>query len=74
MSCQGVQYTKLKWALYMEVKKILLIVSLTVVGLIIAYLRRRFSPETLVNGHMDLEKAKELSPETFEKKSEKKPK
>jgi hypothetical protein len=42
-----------------------------VVYLVFAGLRRRHAKETLVNGFMDMDKAKELCPEIFDRKKKK---
>jgi len=39
-----------------------------ILGLLAAALQRRFSPETLANGFMDVEKGKEIAPTVFEEK------
>ncbi|WP_420420631.1 hypothetical protein [Simkania sp.] len=53
-------------------KTLALMIAMTVASLLYAYLQRRFSSETLVNGFMDKEKAEELAPTIFKNKSKKK--
>jgi hypothetical protein len=49
---------------------IIYVIGLILGGLIIAGLQRRFSPETLINGFMDRDKAEELAPTLFKKEEE----
>jgi hypothetical protein len=44
--------------------------GLIIGGLLFAGLQRKYSPETIVNGFMDIEKGKEIAPTVFDKKDE----